>query len=639
MQSSLTGAQALFADFLREHDHGQEQEFREFCRVHGEHESELQKLWTNWKQVAGVLRSLPPASRQEWLGGGAAAGSVGDFLDQLRSSATSPGRYELEGIVARGGMGVIRAVRDHHLERRLAMKTVRPAARVRPGQEGPSGDTISRRLVEEARQTARLDHPGIVPIHDLGVDSQGKLYFTMKLVSGQHLGEVMDDAIRTRTDADRNRVLECLSRVCDAVAFAHSRGVVHRDLKPANVMVGEFGEVYVMDWGLAKSLPSAADSGSAMHRGQPSLGEPDDPSRTRVGEVVGTPAYMPPEQAHGRLEEIAPATDVYALGAMLYHLLAGHPPYGDAGHSSTDELLELLKSRSPSPIHGAAPLAPPELAAICERAMQRRSARRYRNMREVAADLRAYLTGHVVRAHRTGAIAELRTWTRRNRGFAAALAGLVLVTVAGVGGGFLQQHLAKERLEREAREAALPSTFLVDVVDSVVEDIENGHPSDAYAMAGLATGKLLTDEEMSPFTRGLLGTVFARLFMAEEHWEEAEDLLADAAETYSDSGEDAAYWCSEVFKEIGTVYLATDRIVEARHAFETAVEASLRDSLGEPRATPDLRVLHGIALSRLGRRGLALEQLCLAEQEYSSALGAHSEEAVEACLGIENWKP
>src|SRR5688572_3374867 len=220
------------------------------------------------------------------------------------------------------------------------------------------------------------------------------------------------------------------------MAFAHSRGVVHRDLKPANVMVGSFGETYVMDWGLARVAGHAeptrvrltahpAPSGAGAEEG-----EARSPHLTLAGSIVGTPAYMAPEQARGEIEAVDERSDIYAAGAMLYHLLAGHRPYAPPGVKR--DALELLRAVSQGP---PAPIvdrdAPPELVAVCEKAMARAPAARYASMRALAEDLQAYLEGRVVRAHRTGARAELVKWVGRNRLAAGALAAACALAVAG----------------------------------------------------------------------------------------------------------------------------------------------------------------------------------------------------------------
>jgi len=337
-------------------------------------------------------------------------------------------------------MGVIQRVFDDNLRRAVARKIL---------GKGPSGSDSRQsdprsvgRFLEEAQVTAQLEHPGIVPVHELGLDGEGKLYFTMRLVKGEDLHRIYERVREGSEGWTVTRALHALLRVCEAMSYAHRKGVVHRDLKPANVMVGRFGEVYVMDWGLARVLDApetkdvrlAPPPSTGVHTDRERLeeGTPDSPLVTLDGDVVGTPAYMSPEQARGELDEIGPASDVYALGAMLYHLLAGHMPYVLPGQKANAHAVwRWVLDGPPAPLAARAPSAPPELVAIAEKAMARERTRRYPSMEALAEDLRAYLELRVVRAHRSGALVELQKWMQRNRLAAASLALVVLALASG----------------------------------------------------------------------------------------------------------------------------------------------------------------------------------------------------------------
>ena len=382
-------------------------------------------------------------------------------------------RYESLGEIARGGMGVVLRVKDRSLDRTLAMK------RMLAAPDADSGEVTAAqfgRFLEEAQITAQLDHPAIVPIHELGTDADGATFYTMKLVRGRELGEVFALA-RKGTGWNVARSLGVLVRVCQAVAFAHGKGVVHRDLKPANVMVGDLGEVYVMDWGLAKMAgrddvrdirlrlaEGGVENLATIAFSRDELGDAlDAPLVTMDGSVIGTPAYMPPEQAAGRIEEVDHRSDLYALGAMLYELLAGQPPYMPAGMKTTArEVLSKVLVAPPERIRAIDANADAELAAICEKAMAREKSARYATAVDLAEDLQAYLDGRVVAAYERGAWAEMRKWVRRNRATAIAGATALVAALAGLGAtAFIQSRAAeKQRVlfqnEQRANERAQP---------------------------------------------------------------------------------------------------------------------------------------------------------------------------------------
>ena len=372
-------------------------------------------------------------------------------------------------------MGAVLRVWDEDLRRNLAMKVMLgKGTTAGTGKTPPVDPKMLARFLEEAQVTGQLDHPGIVPVHELGLDPEGRAYFTMKLVKGRTLKDVFDELSAGEGGWTQTRVLGLLLKVCEAMSYAHAKGVIHRDLKPANVMVGRFGEVYVMDWGLAKVLsresekdlrvgpigdvtPDTIQTDRRDHAGE----TPDSPLYTMDGDVVGTPAYMSPEQAAGRVSEMGPPSDVYALGAMLYHLIAGHTPYVPPGVAANNYAVwHHVQEGPPRPLHREAPDAPAELVAICERAMARVTKDRYPDTAALADDLSAYIEGRVVSAHETGAWAEARKWVRRNKSLAASLAAAL---VLAFGGTAIVAYVQNER--RQSAEAVLRLSALQELED------------------------------------------------------------------------------------------------------------------------------------------------------------------------------
>lgn len=281
-------------------------------------------------------------------------------IERLRASAENPdltgSRYRLLSKLGQGGMGTVYAVADNVLEREVALKVINI-----PDDE----HELASRLLQEARVIARLEHPGIVPVHDVGTLPDGRVFYTMKMVQGRRLDE---------SEISLGPEPECLRtflKICEAVAFAHAQGIVHRDLKPSNIMIGPFGEVLVMDWGLAKVLGSTGSTGSKFASG---------------GVVLGTPGFMAPEQAQGDAN-LGPLVDVYSLGVILSFL---------------------MKQHTSSPLSR-------RLSAVIRKATALEPASRYVSVTEFAADVSRYLQGGAISAYPEGLSAQLWRWVVKNR--------------------------------------------------------------------------------------------------------------------------------------------------------------------------------------------------------------------------------
>jgi eukaryotic-like serine/threonine-protein kinase len=309
-----------------------------------------------------------------------------DAISRLQAAGTLPDlsgtRYRLIQRIGSGGMGAVYLAEDAVLERRVALKIL--------DLPDPSGE-LAARLLREAHILARLEHPGIVPVHDAGTLPDGRIYYAMKFVEGQRLDSLIE---RMGALSDRLRVFQ---RICDAVAFAHARGILHRDLKPENIMIGPFGEVLVMDWGIAKILrrhptpetgtrPDAspdAETGKAIPAA--AAAPQATPLETAHGTVLGTPGYMAPEQARGDVESLDERADIYSLGAILQFLLVGAAP------------------------------APRPVAAIARMAMSADQSTRHRSAIELGQDIARYLDGLPVSAYPENVLQKLARWTSRHK--------------------------------------------------------------------------------------------------------------------------------------------------------------------------------------------------------------------------------
>ncbi|CAN5887105.1 hypothetical protein BH11MYX3_BH11MYX3_25990 [soil metagenome] len=285
-------------------------------------------------------------------------------------------RYTLGSLIGEGGMGEVVLAFDEQIGREVAVKRIRA--------ENPSADELSR-FMREARVQGRLQHPAVVPVHDLSFDRRGKPYFVMKRLQGTTMSALLE---RLRSGAEdeatvRRRLLRAFADVCLAIEFAHSEGIIHRDLKPANIMLGDFGEVYVLDWGVARAVTEPQDDSGAVPPSMQDLSL--DSGETRAGTVLGTPAYMSPEQLAG--DRAGPAADIYALGCLLYEIAASAPLH--VGRRSLTAILKPIDAR-PS---AKRPDSPPELDAICERATQLDPANRFSSARALGDVVQAFLDG------------------------------------------------------------------------------------------------------------------------------------------------------------------------------------------------------------------------------------------------------
>jgi tetratricopeptide (TPR) repeat protein/tRNA A-37 threonylcarbamoyl transferase component Bud32 len=354
-------------------------------------------------------------------------------------------RYTLTRLHGEGGLGRVYVAHDHQLNRDVALKELHPEKARHP--------EVWQRFLKEAQLTGQLEHPNIVPVYEVARrEGDAAPFYTMRFVRGRTLREAIADYHARRRAGredplDRPRLLQAFVSICHAISYAHSRGVVHRDLKPANVMLGGFGEVIVLDWGIAKMVdrPEGAEEFPEVTVTAEARGD-----ATMAGRVLGTPAYAAPEQAEGRIDLLDPRTDIYGLGAILYEILTGKPPHDGP---TTVEVLRNILARETPRARAADPTVPRALDAVCARAMAKARPDRYAKASELADEVQRFLADEPVRAYREPFAARAGRWARRHRslvagGTALLLAGFVSVVIVA----FLLEG-ARERTEKERAEA------------------------------------------------------------------------------------------------------------------------------------------------------------------------------------------
>ena len=394
------------------------------------------------------------------------------------------GNYQLLGEIARGGMGVILKGHDTDLGRDIAVKVLDPELSKRP--------EVVQRFVEEAQIGGQLQHPGIVPVYDLGLMADDRPYFTMKLVKGRTLAALFQQR-KTPSD-NRGRLLAIFESVCQTMAYAHSKGVLHRDLKPANIMVGAFGEVQVVDWGLAKVLHrgGVADERRAkqtLHTVIETVrsGPGSSGSDSLVGSVMGTPAYMAPEQAQGEIEKLDERADVFSLGAILCEILTGRPPYEELPDEGV--LLQAARAKlDPARTRIEACEADPALKRLCLECLSPARAARPANADAVAKSVHEFLTSTEERAQKAEVAAvESRIKAaeeRRRRKLTVALAGTVMAAIALGGAGFWWvSHERAQRAAEAAQRAEQTRTVVEAAHGESIEFTRAGKPDSALAAA------------------------------------------------------------------------------------------------------------------------------------------------------------
>jgi WD40 repeat protein/tRNA A-37 threonylcarbamoyl transferase component Bud32 len=371
-----------------------------------------------WRDLAAVTETVPGPPTTSFLT---------RLIDRIEPfpagpSDGAPGRVRFHKVsrITGGGQGEIWLALDEELHREVVLKELR-------GERADHGG-VQARFVAEAEITGRLEHPGIVPVYGLGRYADGRPFYATRYIQGESLADALRRFHQAGDLAGRRlelrRLLGRFLQVCETVAFAHSRGVVHRDLKPENVMLGPYGETFVIDWGLAKPAAREGDGAESARLAAP-LARPE----TLPGSVSGTPQYMSPEQADGDVSRIGPASDVYGLGATLYCLLTGRPPFTGPNAQTVLRDVRVGAFLPPRRVRGSVPRA---LEAVCLKAMALRSEDRYPSAQALADDLERWLGDEPMLAYRDGLVTRLWRWGRRHKALAAGITTALAITVAAL---------------------------------------------------------------------------------------------------------------------------------------------------------------------------------------------------------------
>jgi eukaryotic-like serine/threonine-protein kinase len=516
---------------------------------------------------------------------------------------TSAGqRFRILRPHAKGGLGEVFVARDEELHREVALKQI---------QDRHAHDSHSRaRFLVEAEVTGGLEHPGVVPVYGLGQYADGRPFYAMRFIKGDSLKEAIDRYHKTPNRDAGERALEfrrLLGRfvdVCNAIAYAHSRGVLHRDLKPGNVMLGPYGETLVVDWGLAKVVgrrEGAATSDEATLRPEAARGS----APTLAGSAIGTPQFMSPEQAAGKLDQLGPATDVYSLGATLYCLLTGRVPFQEVDVGLLLERVRRGEFQSPRTLRRDVPRA---LEAICLKAMSLRAEDRYASARAVADDIEHWLADEPVSAYREPLTTRLGRWSRRHRALVTGAASLLVTAVVLLTVGILA-------LQREQRRTEQANADLVVALEAEAKRRQQARDA-LDAMSSQIVDDWLARQQAKDLT------------------EEQKRFLHKALEAYEefarDTGQDEASRAglAAAHLRVGNIRSKLGQMADAEAAYRRAVEVFApltADSPSVPQYRQSLAETHDNLGALLQFTGRPKE----AETDYRDALALEKQLAAD----------
>jgi serine/threonine-protein kinase len=551
-----------------------------------------------------------------------------------------PGRFRILRPHARGGLGEVFVARDEELNREVALKEMQPRH---------AADADSRaRFLREAEVTGGLEHPGIVPVYGLGQYADGRPFYAMRFIRGDSLETAITrfhlDDRPGRNPGERALALrQLLGRfvdVCDAIGYAHSRGVLHRDLKPGNIMLGKYGETLVVDWGLAKPL-GADEKLTGQSEGPFQAGLSGGSVATQMGAAVGTPQYMSPEQAAGRWDTVGPASDVYSLGATLYTLLTGKAAFEGSG---VEEVLHKVGRGDFPPPRQVKPQVPPALEAVCLKAMALKPEDRYPSPRALADDLEHWLADEPVLVHRDPPLARAARWARRHRTLVAGLAGLLVTALVALAVSTVLIAAEQRRTLEQRRQAdANFQTALAAVNDMLTEVAQEqlaNEPRMAQKQRALlakartyyqqfldqhgSDQRLRKETALAHKRLGDISRLLGENNQAQESYGEAIALLRPLAD--ANPGEpDTRGALAQSYCYLGEVLRATSRTGAAEDAYHKAL--AIQQPLAEQFPDrPDYRREEALTYTNLGL-------LCRYTQRYEEA-GKAFDECIRLLSGL-----
>jgi serine/threonine-protein kinase len=600
-------------------------------------------------------------------------------------------RFTILRFYRQGGLGRLMIAKDEELSREIALKEILPTY--------ADSDESRRRFIREAEITGALEHPGIVPVYSLGEFPDGRPYYAMRFIRGIDLRMAIEDFHKLPPGAEKQVAFhELLARfvtVCQAVDYAHSRGVIHRDIKPSNIMLGDYGETLVVDWGLAKTM----DDRSAPPNVDVQAVTPSDRAQsdqTQAGRIVGTAQYMSPEQAAGRVDLLAPACDIYGLGATLYHVITGRAPF----EGDEDTVLRVQRGQFAPPREYARHL-PRSLEAICLKAMARRPEDRYATARELALDLQRYLADERVLAYAEPVTVRGWRWVRRHRTLVTSFAATMLVAVVGllVGVGLLKtqrdraernfqlaQDAVREYYIRVSEETLLNQPGMQPLRDSLLrqalayyEQFLNERGDDAslareVALANFFVGRIseavdspakalpqyekaaqqqkqLLDRAANGRSRDALKEEYAqtvnaegralqnlqRLDQARQCYEQAAKLREELAAAHPEDAELARGLASSVMN-LGLLELIAGKPAAALPRLERAQGLRLAHAEGEAGGSPKLHRDLGMGYYNLAQAHLQNGDAAAAEKNLLAAIGAFESLIVESPADFEQQR-